>query len=106
MKRQPPVATSNDQLLPYTTLFRADVEQEIWIQRRDADLSVLGRGGHRGHRRVRGHAAQRGRAARAVLGRLVGGRIGGDQGLAERAVDEHGAYSSIDRKSTRLNSSH
>src|SRR3546814_1498949 len=38
---------------------------------------------------------QLGRAARAVLGRLVGGRIGGDQGLAERAVDEHGAYSSM-----------
>src|SRR3546814_3634191 len=65
------------------------------IQRRDAGLSVLGCGGHRGHRRVRGHAAQLGRAARAVLGRLVGGRIGGDQGLAERAVDEHGAYSSM-----------
>src|SRR3712207_7736436 len=78
MIRRPPRST----LFPYTTLFRSD-----------------GRIEHVGATRSRG---RRGATCRAATTRIIYAKTGAsDQGAAMRH-----AFMSIDRKSTRLNSSH
>src|SRR5690242_21164644 len=80
MIRRPPRST----LFPYTTLFRSEVEHvERALHRRlGAVLDVVGHVEHRAERR-----------------RVTAGHVLLDPGVEGRAVE-------LDRKSTRLNSSH
>src|SRR3989442_10835958 len=87
MIRRPPRST----LFPYTTLFRsrecADQHDEADTQRRDARQEPEGEAD--GPEELR-HDGEKGEG-------------GGDAGLGEV---RHGAREAVDRKSTRLNSSH
>src|SRR3712207_8828770 len=94
MIRRPPRST----LFPYTTLFRSDVGLEVDLAQQAVEREVL-----RLRQRVRaavGLAGRRvGRAllVDAALGRVVAVRV---DAIPRVAVD------AVDRKSTRLNSSH
>src|SRR3546814_17949213 len=88
MIRRPPKSTRTDTLLPYTTLFRSD--------RRSANREPCGPGC--AHRRLDG---------RAYASRIErdAGRERGPRG-ADLYGGRHLHRSALDRKSTRLNSSH
>src|SRR3546814_18132168 len=101
MSRGPPRSTSTDTRFPYTTLFRSD-DQQPPGQGFDAEDGFVGEVAH---------VAQAGDVGHDGLG------AGRDQGLVEAQPDavevevvrglEHGmAEEQVDRKSTRLNSSH
>src|SRR3546814_7339631 len=78
MIRRPPRSTRTDTLFPYTTLFRADVRDELHAveatvvvtahKRRDE-----GRAGLRGEQRLRGREAERDVDHRAVAGQRLAG---------------------------------
>src|SRR3546814_20324176 len=107
MIRRPPRSTRTDTLFPFTTLFRSD---------RSA-VDILNR---TCHRQEAFGIAEEGREARADLADDAGAKGGGIVLLARRAgnavaasaqndrdaVEEADLILHIDRKSTRLNSSH
>src|SRR3712207_8969816 len=86
MIRRPPRST----LFPYTTLFRSPLAAPRAAAGADVDhRPAVGGGDLRGRRRAR----------------AGGGAAGGDRGGAGRGPDAV-RLSAVDRKSTRLNSSH
>src|SRR3546814_12045048 len=91
MIRRPPRSTRTDTLFPYTTLFRsADVEGAL--RKALSELVEAGAGRHRGGDRDDRFV---------VLG--LGDEAGGEDVLIARRL---GRALGLDRKSTRLNSSH
>src|SRR5256885_5294528 len=99
MIRRPPRST----LFPYTTLFRSDLAHRVV----DELLDLLGGGG-----RSLGQGAHfrgdDGKAPALVTGagRFHGGIQRQDVGLEGDGVDDADDVHDLDRKSTRLNSSH
>src|SRR3546814_11761957 len=103
MLRQPPGSTRTDPLFPYTTLFRS-----TGIPVSEAPRRLLAIGGSR----------KRGTDARGFrgIGRLAGlaycrqllfrTRAAGDTEVVELSWDCMRLRAALDRKSTRLNSSH
>src|SRR3546814_3016010 len=102
MIQPPPISTPTDTLVPYTTPFRSAIaiqkqvlaiaqpEQRDWLE-----AAVAGRAEH--DRVVRLHAAELGRE-RHRRHHLVA--------EARAATGVHAQVAVVDRKSTRLNSSH
>src|SRR3546814_6377628 len=97
MIRRPPRSTRTDTLLPYTTLFRSRVEPALF-QRLLQRLGLHHVGVHRGA------VADRADALGDPLGIDVDAQL--DAGLGSAAVAEGDHFAELDRKSTRLNSSH
>src|SRR3712207_9527047 len=95
MIRRPPRST----LFPYTTLFRSHGRCGVGALRRGGAARAAA---ERAGRRVRGECRVRGGAARAVAG--VPAARPGEPVLSHRVP--RGDAATVDRKSTRLNSSH
>src|SRR3546814_11265733 len=90
--RRPPRSTRTDTLFPYTTLFRSGNGDRVAHQ-----LMGAGRGGEL---RCLGHAWV------PVAGKRTDGPSSLKSGLRRAASEPWPAGAIIDRKSTRLNSSH
>src|SRR3546814_15935127 len=101
MLRTPPIATRSDTLLPYTTLFRSFGDHHAADERGDAHPDDRGDG--------HGGIAQRMPQQHAGFAQALGAR-GADEVFAHDFDDagarDAGDESDVDRKSTRLNSSH
>src|SRR3546814_13605615 len=98
MIRRPPGSRRTDTLFPYTTLFRSGA----------ADRERI-RTGHQRHVAVAaGRTAAAAAAAAEYLGQPVGQVLGLDvlELVREQLHAGAGAVDALDRKSTRLNSSH
>src|SRR3546814_2071100 len=95
MIRRPPRSTRTDTLVPYTSLFRSEVEL--------AEQLVVCR-----HLALALKDADRHRRLIVVGGRIDLALLGRDGGVAVDHAREHAAQrlDAEDRKSTRLNSSH
>src|SRR3546814_14439137 len=87
MIRRPPRSTRTDTLFPYTTLFRSDAQRAVQLAVPPALAERRGRHEHRRHR-----------------GRWL--RLEEAESLGEFRRDEAAQRHVVDRKSTRLNSSH
>src|SRR3546814_14840559 len=102
MLRRPPGSTRKDTLLPYTTLFRSvpaeQLAQRPAHQRRDEAAHV-----HADIIDVIGAALPR--IVGGIKGADLAGKAGEEQPIAQRDAGEP-HMEQIDRKSTRLNSSH
>src|SRR3546814_20881287 len=104
MIRRPPRTTRTSTLFPYTTLFRSPVDTIDaaaaldWWQDAAAVLVAFEQlgGADRAIEMTRAHVLER---------RSFGRAIGSYQAVKHRLVDMH-VKALIDRKSTRLNSSH
>src|SRR3546814_10019360 len=115
MIRRPPRSTRTDTLFPYTTLFRSAGEDSDVGQR---DQETLGRKTQRGgyvanHRRAEDDDRRRvEKAGYRADHREQQPDTAGAEPPAHRArrgdgaVEQPGEFERIDRKSTRLNSSH
>src|SRR3546814_15313078 len=97
MLRRPPISTRTDTLFPYTTLFRSDHAGAGFR------MQPLDRRAHRLERR-QDLVIQLGpdRAAQAGIAE----EAGGDRSEVAIALLAHRLRRFVDRKSTRLNSSH
>src|SRR3546814_16696610 len=97
MVRRPPRSTLTDSLLPYTTLFRSRqrrVLDHVLLRQRDAERGFVHEAFAASLRL--GHLVR--------LGRFAIGRLVVEPQLGEAVIDRLAL--AIDRKSTRLNSSH
>src|SRR3546814_10349410 len=126
MRRRPPRSTRTDTLFPYTTLFRSQTGQRIAHRGVDMRAPFI----HVAERRARQQSAPRAGMARS-LALIIAVEEKGiavvEQAIARRMVAQHEAFekpcrvrevpfggrgvghrlrAGIDRKSTRLNSSH
>src|SRR3546814_1783863 len=110
MKRRPPRSTRTDTLFPYTTLFRSN-----------GACSLPNGDGLNGNCNVKPESAKNYEIG--VKAEVAGGRLllsaaafrnerdsyrvnSGDPTLPDQVLDGHSRVDGIDRKSTRLNSSH
>src|SRR3546814_1510512 len=115
MTRLPPRYTRTDTLFPYTTFFRSDVVGDVPGGAEGRGTFALGLGqvavddgiaGRLGERIATDHAEAL--AGRGVAGSVLserGGREGGGGGNGQSQC-ANGQHGGVDRKSTRLNSSH
>src|SRR3546814_11796346 len=94
--RRPPRFTRTDTLFPYTTLFRSDGP--------DAGMAAGQQGGEGDQLAAEDHRAPERALAGEIDQRLQG--AGGDHAERVLAADQAGGAAALDRKSTRLNSSH
>src|SRR3546814_7521498 len=103
MIRRPPRSTRTDTLFPYTTLFRS-----VHVQCLSQDLTELLLGVQRCLRILKDHLhAQRIVALACAV--QAGGIVAVEHYLALTGLDQPGNHATqrrLDRKSTRLNSSH
>src|SRR3546814_14352100 len=97
MRRLPPRSTRTDTLFPYTTLFRSPVLQVIASKQRPRKLAIQGSDGKEHSFLLKGHEDLRQDERVMQLFGLVNTLL---------ASDRETGKSHLDRKSTRLNSSH
>src|SRR3546814_17177056 len=91
--RPPPRSTRTDTLFPYTTLFRSHTEtDDAWVEREDirAEAGVV--------------AVRKGVSYRRVVEQILDIKL--HRELRFRPFQRHRQIGIVDRKSTRLNSSH
>src|SRR3546814_20341080 len=109
MIRRPPRSKRTDTLFPYTTLFRS-VRHQPCLKPRRRPREAEGRKDHERHRRQqRQKGAQRAESERRPATDEIEVPLHAATGLAEimiRASPAHVLCAALDRKSTRLNSSH
>src|SRR3546814_9031696 len=106
MRRRPPRSTRTDTLLPYTTLFRVDVDDVALDQQVVRPLPQLDQGARDDVDEAPGEFAERGAVAFArELSGDARGHLGDPPEPADGVVERR-AVRPADRKRTRLKSSH
>src|SRR3546814_10235892 len=114
MIRRPPRSTRTDTLFPYTTLFRSSVAQTLAAKKRqriDPDQELIGLGSANVAAAFTGGYPVTGGFARSVVNFDAGAEtpaagVFTAGGILVAALFLTPLLASLDRKSTRLNSSH